>query len=108
MEAVNDPYQGCSLKYVPETKLPKKKYYRSSHTGFPATGNSGRAVGCIGACLTGSYSTHTLAERVASELYREELRNGAGVLNIGLFGSRFSPVTLFESSKQGMESCGNK
>jgi hypothetical protein len=30
----------------------------------------------------------TLAERVASELYREELRQGAQNLDIGLFGSR--------------------
>ena len=30
---------------------------------------------------------HLLVERVASELYHEELRNGAWVLDIGLFGS---------------------
>jgi hypothetical protein len=36
----------------------------------------------------GAIPLDTLAERVASELYREELRNGAGVLDIGLFGSR--------------------
>jgi hypothetical protein len=37
----------------------------------------------------GAISLDALAERVASELYREELRQGAGVLDIGLFGSRF-------------------
>ena len=36
----------------------------------------------------GAMSLHTLAERVASELYRQELGKGAQVLDIGLFGSR--------------------
>ena len=36
----------------------------------------------------GPMPLHTLAERVASELYKEELHKGAGVLDIGLFGSR--------------------
>jgi hypothetical protein len=36
----------------------------------------------------GAIPLDTLAERVASELYREELRNGAQSLDIGLFGSR--------------------
>jgi hypothetical protein len=37
---------------------------------------------------TGAMPLNTLAERVAAELYREELRNGAQTLDIGLFGSR--------------------
>jgi hypothetical protein len=36
----------------------------------------------------GPMPLHTLAERVASELYRQELGKGAQVLDIGLFGSR--------------------
>ena len=36
----------------------------------------------------GAITLDTLAERVASELYREELRQGAQTLDIGLFGSR--------------------
>ena len=36
----------------------------------------------------GAMPLHTLAERVASELYRQELGQGAQVLDIGLFGSR--------------------
>jgi len=36
----------------------------------------------------GAIPLDTLAERVASELYREELRQGAQTLDIGLFGSR--------------------
>jgi hypothetical protein len=36
----------------------------------------------------GAMPLRTLAERVAAELYRQELRKGAGVLDIGLFGSR--------------------
>ena len=37
---------------------------------------------------TGAMPLHTLTERVASELYRQELVKGAQVLDIGLFGSR--------------------
>lgn len=36
----------------------------------------------------GAMPLHTLAERVAAELYRQELGKGAQVLDIGLFGSR--------------------
>jgi hypothetical protein len=43
----------------------------------------------------------TLAERVASELYREELRNGASVLDIGLFGSRFFTRDVVRELKAG-------
>jgi hypothetical protein len=45
----------------------------------------------------GTMSLRTLAERVASELYHQELRNGAQVLDIGLFGSRlFLPDVISE------------
>ncbi len=38
-----------------------------------------------------------LVERVASEVYSEELRNGAWILDIGLFGSRlFVPAVAGE------------
>ncbi len=37
---------------------------------------------------TGPMTLDRLAQRVASELYRDELRRGASVLDIGLFGSR--------------------
>jgi hypothetical protein len=37
---------------------------------------------------TGAMPLDRLVERVASELYREELHSGASVLDIGLFGSR--------------------
>lgn len=36
----------------------------------------------------GAMPLHTLAGQVAAELYRQELRKGAQVLDIGLFGSR--------------------
>jgi hypothetical protein len=36
----------------------------------------------------GAMPLQTLAERVATELYRQELGKGAQVLDIGLFGSR--------------------
>jgi hypothetical protein len=36
----------------------------------------------------GWFSFERLVKRVATELYEEELRKGAGVLDIGLFGSR--------------------
>jgi hypothetical protein len=36
----------------------------------------------------GAMPLHTLAEGVAAELYREELRQGAQILDIGLFGSK--------------------
>jgi len=36
----------------------------------------------------GALPFHRLVERVASDLYQEELRNGAWILGIGLFGSR--------------------
>jgi hypothetical protein len=37
---------------------------------------------------TGSISVAGLVKRVASELYSDELRQGAGVLDIGLIGDR--------------------
>ena len=37
---------------------------------------------------TGSLSFETLVRIVAAELYEDELRKGAGVLDIGLLGSR--------------------
>ena len=52
----------------------------------PATPAEQLAVSILAS--TGAMPLHTLAERVASELYRQELRKGAGVLDIGLFGSR--------------------
>jgi hypothetical protein len=46
---------------------------------------------------TGSMSFETLVTTVAEELYQQELRNGAAVLDIGLFGSRlFFPEVLGE------------
>ena len=36
----------------------------------------------------GSVSLEALVKRVTAELYREELRKGAAVLDIGLFGDR--------------------
>ena len=36
----------------------------------------------------GSVSFENLVKTVAGEIYAEELRKGAGVLDIGLFGSR--------------------
>lgn len=36
----------------------------------------------------GTISFDRLVQRVADELYQEELRHGAGALDIGLFGSR--------------------
>jgi hypothetical protein len=45
----------------------------------------------------GSLSFETLVKTVAEELYQQELRNGAAVLDIGLFGSRlFFPEVLGE------------
>ncbi|HSE90533.1 MAG TPA: hypothetical protein VLJ79_30270 [Candidatus Binatia bacterium] len=45
----------------------------------------------------GAIPLDTLAERVASELYHQELRKGAQVLDIGLFGSRlFLPDVIGE------------
>lgn len=49
----------------------------------------------------GAIPLDTLAERVASELYREELRNGAGVLDLGLFGSRFFTRDVVRELKAG-------
>jgi hypothetical protein len=49
----------------------------------------------------GAIPLDTLAERVASELYGEELRNGAGVLDIGLFGSRFFTRDVVRELKAG-------
>jgi hypothetical protein len=49
----------------------------------------------------GAIALDALAERVASELYREELRNGAGVLDIGLFGSRFFTRDVVRELKAG-------
>jgi hypothetical protein len=46
---------------------------------------------------TGTQPLHRLVERVAAELYREELRHGATTLDIGLFGSRlFVPDVISE------------
>jgi hypothetical protein len=45
----------------------------------------------------GAQPLHRLVERVAAELYREELRHGATTLDIGLFGSNlFVPDVLGE------------
>jgi hypothetical protein len=49
----------------------------------------------------GAIALDMLAERVASELYREELRNGASVLDIGLFGSRFFTRDVVRELKAG-------
>ena len=49
----------------------------------------------------GAMPLHTLAEHVAAQLYREELRNGAGVLDIGLFGSRFFTSDVVGELKAG-------
>ncbi len=45
----------------------------------------------------GAIPFQLLVEHVAFDLYREELRNGAWVLDIGLFGSRlFAPDVVRE------------
>ena len=41
----------------------------------------------------------TLVERVADELYREELRNGAWLVDLGLFGSRLFVPDVLRSLK---------
>ena len=49
----------------------------------------------------GAVSFSTLVNAVATDLYTDELRNGAGVLDIGLFGSRLFNNEVIQELKAG-------
>jgi hypothetical protein len=49
----------------------------------------------------GSSSLAVLVKRVSGELYRDELRNGAAVLDIGLFGDRLFNRDVVEELRAG-------
>ena len=53
---------------------------------FPATPIEHRLISVLK--KVGAVSLEKLVKTVAADLYAEELRKGAGVLDIGLFGSR--------------------
>jgi hypothetical protein len=53
---------------------------------FPATPVEHRLISALK--KVGAISLEKLVKTVAADLYAEELRKGAGVLDIGLFGSR--------------------
>ena len=48
---------------------------------------------------TGEAPLVTVVERVADELYREELRDGAWLVDLGLFGSRLFVPDVLRSLK---------
>jgi hypothetical protein len=50
---------------------------------------------------TGSVSFATLVNAVSADLYAEELRTGAGALDIGLFGSRLFNGDVIRELKAG-------
>jgi hypothetical protein len=50
---------------------------------------------------TGPISVASLVKRVASELYSDELRKGAGVLDIGLIGERLFNRDIIRELKTG-------
>jgi hypothetical protein len=50
---------------------------------------------------TGPMSVSALVTGVAADLYRDELRNGAGVLDIGLFGSRLFSADVIHELRAG-------
>ena len=50
---------------------------------------------------TGSVSFASFVHAVSEDLFAEELRMGAGLLDIGLFGGRCSTMTLFKSFGPG-------
>jgi len=69
--------------------------HRSSRSGCavdrfspPLAGNAYRTAADNHASKAGPVSLAKLVKRVAEDLYTEELRKGAGVLDIGLFGGR--------------------
>jgi hypothetical protein len=65
------------------------------HSEEPVTSAERFAIAVLKA--KGPQPFHRLVECVASELYREELRNGATTLDIGLFGSKlFVPDVVGE------------
>ena len=49
----------------------------------------------------GSISLEALVKRVAGELYREELRKGAAILDIGLFGNRLFNRDVVQEVRAG-------
>ena len=76
-----------SLKDRPDaTAAETHVFRRESPKHFPSTPISRRLFSALGEA--GPTRLENLVKAVADELYREELRNGASVLDIGLFGSR--------------------
>jgi hypothetical protein len=50
---------------------------------------------------SGPVAFSVLVNEIAAELYTDELRNGAGVLDIGLFGSRLFSGDVIRELKAG-------
>jgi len=65
----------------------------------PATPIEQRLISTLGE--TGSVSFARLVNAVSADLYAEELRTGAGALDIGLFGSRLFNGDVIRELKAG-------
>lgn len=76
------------LNMLPKRRFPSRKIIVRLDPGSrePVTAVEHLAISMLASI--GAMPLHTLTERVATELYREEVHKGAGTLDIGLFGSR--------------------